>query len=394
MQRWIIHIDMDAFFAAVEQRDHPEWRGLPVIVGGIGSRGVVATASYEARAFGVHSAMSIVEARRRCPQGVYVASDHRRYAAVSAELRRIFAEFSPLVEPLSLDEAFLDVSGMERLYESPVAIAKAIKEKIAAELHLTASAGIGPNKFLAKLASDWQKPNGLTLIRPEEAAARLAPLPLKRMWGVGEVLAASLHKIGIRTIGDLAAADLKLLERYCGQAALQLKRLAQGLDERPVIPEQAPKSIGNEVTLPEDLYQDADLQAQLLALAEKVGWRLRRSGFSGRTITLKLRFASFKTITRSKTLTDATAFDEVLYQTAWQLCRQVVRNEGIRLIGLTVSHLQPGSGELALFDDGREKRSALYAAVDGLRERFGGAVVTKGRLVGKDEKGPERDWLG
>jgi DNA polymerase-4 len=224
VQRYIIHVDMDAFYASIEQRDKPELAGVPVIVGGLSNRGVVATASYEARKFGVHSAMSMAEARRRCPEAVFITPDHRKYSFVSAQIRQILDRYSPLVEPLSLDEAFLDVTGMDGLYADPADIARRIKDEIKQQLQLTASAGVAPNKFLAKLASDLQKPDGLYVIRRGEEAQVLAGLPVRRLWGVGEVTAASIAKLGIETIGQFAAADPKLL-------------LARGLDDRPVVPD-------------------------------------------------------------------------------------------------------------------------------------------------------------
>lgn len=380
-RRWVIHIDMDAFFAAVEQRDNEELRGRPVIIGGVGNRGVVATASYEARRFGVHSAMSMVEARRRCPEGVFLPCNHGKYSQVSAELNHIFAEFSPMVEPLSLDEAFLDVSGMEQLYADPKQIACCIKKRIKEQLGLTASAGVASNKFLAKLASDLQKPDGLVVIRPGEEQAILRELPITRMWGVGEATEQILKKMGIYTIGQLAKADVVRLAQHCGQVAYAIHRLAHGQDDRLVTPEMEPKSIGNEVTFPIDIKTLSQIETELLALSEKVGRRLRQHGYSGRTITVKIRFASFKTITRSKTLLEPTSFDEVLYKTAMDFCRQISLHEGIRLLGVTVSNLQSGSGQLSLFTQEDNKRTAVYEAVDKLRNKFGESIVTKGRLL-------------
>ncbi len=381
MQRWIIHIDMDAFYAAVEQRDNEALRGKPVIIGGTGNRGVVATASYEARRFGVHSAMSIVEARRRCPEGIFLPCDHEKYSQVSMELQRIFSEFSPIVEPLSLDEAFLDVTGMEQLYDHPEAIASCIKKRIKDELRLTASAGVAPNKFLAKLASDMQKPDGLVIVHPGEEEAVLRELPITSMWGVGKAMAQVLRTQGIYTIGQLAKTNVAQLAKHCGQMAYTIHSLARGQDDRPVVANLEPKSIGNEVTFPIDIMMVSQIETELLALAEKVGWRLRQHGYSGRTITVKLRFASFKTITRSKTLLAFTNFDEVLYETALYICRQIPIQEGVRLLGITVSHLQSGCGQLSLFDQQDDKRTAVYETIDKLRNKFGEGIVTKGRLI-------------
>lgn len=381
MQRWIIHIDMDAFYAAVEQRDNPELLGHPVIVGGLSGRGVVATASYEARKFGVHSAMSMAEARRRCPQGVFLVPDHRRYSDVSAQIRSILDRYSPIIEPLSLDEAFLDVTGMERLFASPIEIAKKIKEEIRGQLHLTASAGVASNKFLAKLASDLQKPDGLVFIAPGDASKVLENLPVNKLWGVGEVTAAALIKKGIRTVGQLAATDGRVLELLIGRSAQELLKLARGEDDRPVVPEQSPKSVGNEETFDTDLTQWEDIETELLALADKVGWRLRHLGLAGRTITVKIRFASFRTVTRSRTLEDATNLDGVLFQIAKELYKTVTVTEGIRLLGLTAGNLQIAGSSISLFDETQEKQAALYKTVDELKARFGDKAVKKGRLV-------------
>ncbi len=381
VQRYIIHVDMDAFYASIEQRDKPELAGVPVIVGGLSNRGVVATASYEARKFGVHSAMSMAEARRRCPEAVFITPDHRKYSFVSAQIRQILDRYSPLVEPLSLDEAFLDVTGMDGLYADPVDIARRIKDEIKQQLQLTASAGVAPNKFLAKLASDLQKPDGLYVIRRGEEAQVLAGLPVRRLWGVGEVTAASIAKLGIRTIGQFAAADPKLLERHIGRDVYDLQRLARGLDDRPVVPDQQIKSVGNEETFDQDLYQWDEIEKQLLLFADKVGWRLRRLTLSGRTITVKVRFASFKTITRSRTLEEATNLDDTLYHIARELYKSIPSTEGIRLLGLTVSNLQPAGQAMALFDSKQEKQESLHKVVDELKVRFGAAAVMKGRLI-------------
>lgn len=381
MQRWIIHIDMDAFFASVEQRDHPEYQGKPVIVGGLGTRGVVSTASYEARVFGVHSAMPMSEARRLCPQGIVVPGDHEKYARVSERIRTIFDRFSPLVEPISLDEAFLDVAGMTGLYAGPIDIAMKIKEAIKKEENLTASAGVAPNKFLAKIASDLKKPDGLVIVRPGEEAEFLKDLPVSRLWGAGKVTVQHLYALGIQTIGQLAKADVKLLTKKLGKAGQDLFSLAQGQDQREVVAEADPKSVGREVTFDKDIKTREDIETQLLALSEKVGWRLRRMGCSGRTVTLKIRFASFVTITRSKTLIEPTSLDNTIFSTARELWQKVNMWEGIRLIGIYVSHFQLEDHQLSLFPGQEEKALLMMRTVDKLKEKFGEGVVTRGRLV-------------
>jgi DNA polymerase-4 len=387
MQRWIIHIDMDAFFAAVEQRDRPELLGQPVVIGGLGGRGVVATASYEARRFGVHSAMPMTEARRRCPHGVYHAGDHNKYALVSGRIMEILAKFSPLVEPVSLDEAFLDVSGMEWLCADPADIARQIKEQIKKELHLTASAGVAPNKFLAKMASDMRKPDGLMVIRPGEEAAVLAAVPISRLWGVGEATAALLRKLGIATTGQLAKADPALLERHIGKSAYELCALACGRDERLVIAGHAPKSLGKEITFAVDLASRAAILQQLLILAEKVGWRLRRAGFGGRTVTVKLRFASFRTITRSHTFPEALYTDEAIYAAACTVCDKIALSEGVRLLGISMSHLEAGARQGSLFpDEADTKRRLLCETVDKLKNKYGEDILARGRTIGDKEQ--------
>jgi len=382
MQRWIIHVDMDAFFAAVEQRDDPALKGRPVVVGGVGKRGVVSTASYEARRYGIRSAMPMSEARRRCPGAVFMSGDHKKYARVAEEIRAILADFSPLVEPLSLDEAFLDVTGMEWLYPEPAAIAAAIKKRIADELALIASAGVAPNKFLAKIASDWGKPDGLVVVQPEEVAAFLRSMPIGRLWGVGEKTAKRLQGLGINTIGQLADADESILVRHFGQAAGDMRRLAQGEDDRPVVPEHEPKSIGNEITFAEDLRSREEIDTCLLALSHKVGRRLRQAGYAGRTVTVKIRFASFRTITRSRTLGAPTLLGDTIYATAAAIMAGVELTEGVRLLGVTLSHLRAHGGQTSLFtaeDD--EKKLKVSVAVDRLKDKFGEGSVTRGRLL-------------
>lgn len=383
MQRWIIHVDMDAFFASVEQRDNPDYRGKPVIVGGCGPRGVVSTASYEARKYGVHSAMSTIQARRRCPQGIFLPADHRRYERVSRQIRQLLAEFSPLVEPLSLDEAFLDVSGMEWLYPNPVDMAKKIKQRIWQEVGLTASAGVAPNKFLAKVASDLKKPDGLVVVHPEEVERFLSPLSVGRLWGVGEVTEKVLIDHGIKTIGQLRAADSKRLEAWLGNAAQDLQQLAHGLDTRPVVPEQEPRSVGNEETYEADVYSRDEIRTNLLGLAVHVAWRLRLLGLTGRTVTVKIRWASFKTITRSRTLPEQTCLDDVIFKTALELTEKALSHEGIRLLGITISGLSRGSMQTSLFGGEADKQMAVATAVDSLRARFGENIVSRGRLLTK-----------
>ena len=386
MQRTILHVDMDAFFAAIEQREHPEYRGKPVIVGGLSSRGVVSTASYEARQSGVHSAMPMETARRRCPDGIFVQGSYALYAAVSAEIFAIFRRYSPLVEPLSIDEAFLDVTGMELLTPSPRDYAEKLKAEILQKTALVASVGIAPNKFLAKLASDLEKPDGLVEIRAEEAAALLAPLSVRRLWGVGKRTEEKLAALGLKTIGDMQRTDEKRLARAVGiRAAHALKALSFGRDDRSVEPDREAKSIGKEVTFERDLESPEEAERALLALAEKVGWRLRLAGVSARTIQLKLRRADFTTFTRSRTLFEATAHDEPIFQTVRDLFRELGVKRGIRLLGVTGENFEP-SAMPSLFRD--EKKERLYGAIDALKKRFGENIITKAPLVVKK---PEKE---
>lgn len=385
MKRWIIHVDMDAFFAAVEQRNHPELQGKPVIIGGLSGRGVVSTASYEARKYGVRSAMPMVEARRRCPQGIFLSGNYTLYTVVSQEIMDILADFSPVIEPLSLDEAFLDMTGTELLFPEIADAARQIKARIKAEVGLVASAGIAPNKFLAKLASDLDKPDGLVIIKHGEEKRILTDLPVSRLWGVGPAMGSILKKIGINTIGQLANTDLTLLKRHCGNSACELYNLAHGIDDRPVVSGHEPKSIGKENTYEIDLTNAKEVEKELFILAEKVGWRLRKYGYSARTIIVKIRFASFRTITRSKTLPEPTNFDEDIFATAKNIWQNVAMTEGIRLIGITAANLQAGCGQMSLFSEDHEKRRAVYNTVDKLKAKFGEKIITKGRLRERDD---------
>lgn len=380
MERLVMHVDMDAFFASVEQLDHPEWRGRPVIVGGLNGRGVVSTCSYEARRFGVHSAMPMFRAQRLCPQGIFVPGDYRRYAEVSGQIFAIFARYSPVVEPLSIDEAFLDLTGMERLMQSPREYAERLKRDILAETGIVASVGIAPNKFLAKIASDLEKPNGLVVVERERVQAVLDPLPVGTIWGVGKKLGADLHLMGIDTIGELRAASPTRLKVKLGERlATHLSMLARGLDDRPVAPRERAKSIGKEVTFTEDINSAVDAERALLDLASRVGWRLRKAGEHARTIQLKLRLSyNFQTYTRSRTLAEATCYDEDIYHAARELYRATHITRGIRLLGIAASGFE--GGEISLFSDTARKEK-LYAAIDGIKARFGEGGITKANLI-------------
>lgn len=385
MERLVMHVDMDAFFASIEQRDHEEYRGKPLIVGGLSGRGVVSTCSYEARRFGVHSAMPIVKARRLCPQGIFVEGDYAHYKAVSEQIFAIFARYAPVVEPLSIDEAFLDLTGMELLMESPRAYAEKLKAEIRGKTGLVASVGIAPNKFLAKLASDLKKPDGLVIITEQTKQAVLDPLPVGRIWGVGEKTAARLEALHIRTIGQLRRTPREKLARSFGaHMADHLLALASGIDVRPVAPREAAKSIGKEITFPKDIESPEEVERVLLSLAEKVGYRLRRSGCKGRTIQFKLRLGDFRTYTRSRTLAEATCYDREIYQTALALYHGLGVRQGIRLLGISVSGFDT-SGAISLFHDETRKEN-LYAAIDAIKNRFGEQGITKANLLRKDTR--------
>lgn len=385
MGRLVMHVDMDAFFAAIEQRDHEGYRGQPVIVGGLSGRGVVSTCSYEARRFGVHSAMPMVRARRLCPQGIFLPGRFERYRAVSREIFAIFARYAPVVEPLSIDEAFLDLTGMEHLMGTPLAYARKLKAEIREKTGLVASVGLAPNKFLAKLASDLRKPDGLVIVTPENMRAILDPLPVGRIWGVGRKTEQVLQRLGIRHIQELRGTPREKLAAAMGEhMATHLLALADGQDDRPVAPREPAKSIGKEVTFPVDLQSQAEAEQVLLELAEKVGYRLRREGVKGRTVQLKLRLGNFKTYTRSRTLPEATCYDEEIYHVAQALYQSLGICQGIRLLGISVSSFDCDA-ELSLFAEQTQKKERLYAAIDRIKDKFGERGITKAQLLRKNK---------
>ena len=379
MFRWIMHVDMDAFFASVEQLDNPDLRGKPVIVGGQSCRGVVSTCSYEARRYGVHSAMSMAEARKLCPHGEYVPVRMRRYQEVSKKIMSIFHDFTPLVEQLSIDEAFLDVSGMEKLYHNTEEIGWLIKKCIAAETGLTASVGLAPNKFLAKMASDLQKPDGFTIIRHAEAAKFIADFPVTKIFGIGRMAEKSLLQYGIATIGQLAAAENNVLKKVFGKNADSVHRLAQGIDERPVVTESVPKSIGRETTFTQDLFTKEQCRRELLKLSGQTGFRLRSKGYTGHTLTLKVKFTDFRIVTRSITSETDICCDEEIYALSVKLLHEVDLKKGIRLLGVTVSNLSEGDcGTLGFEED--KKQLQRNEAVDALKKRFGENIIKRGSI--------------
>lgn len=373
---------MDAFYASVEQRDRPDLRGLPVIVGADPrGRGVVSAASYEARRFGVHSAMPIGRAARLCPDAVFLPVDMDKYARVSGEIMAILSEYSPLLEPISVDEAFLDVTGTERLLGPALDVARTIKARLRGEVGLTASAGVAPNKFLAKLASDLRKPDGLVEVKPGEEADFLGNLSIERLWGVGRVTAHELRAMGIEMIGQLARVPVGVLVKRFGKWGTLLHELAHGRDDRPVEPFAAPQSIGTEETFAEDTRDLEELRRTLRAQTERVARELRAEGCTGRTVTLKLRFGDFQTITRSLT-GEATQDGLEIFRRVFALLERVTRVKAVRLIGLSVSGLlQGGSAQLSLFSAVAARRERVARAADRLARRFGDRALIPASLL-------------
>jgi DNA polymerase-4 len=391
-ERTILHVDLDAFFAAVEQRDRPELRGKPVIVGGDPrGRGVVSAASYEARAFGVHSAMSLTEAVRRCPHGVFLPVRGRRYQEASREVMAILRRFTPLVEPISIDEAFLDVTGSRPLFGDGPEIAASIKRAVRDDVGLTVSVGVATTKLVAKIASDLRKPDGLVVVPPGDEAAFLAPLPISRLWGVGEKTATVLAEYGVRTIGDLAALSPDLLVRRFGKHGGSLASRAQGMDDDRVHEGDPAKSVGHETTFEVDSSDPEVIERTLLALSEGVAGRLRSAGVRASTIAVKVRDSSFRTITRQRTLRQPTDLTEPIYRTALELARPEVRGIRVRLLGVTASNLVERE-QLGLFPDEDPRRRRAIEATDSIRRRYGSRAMTRGRLVGAGLPAPfERD---
>jgi DNA polymerase-4 len=386
--RAILHVDMDAFFASVEQLDDPELRGRPVLVGHDGPRGVVAAASYEARRFGCRSAMPMATARRLCPEAVVVRGRGRRYAEVSRRVFAILGDFTPLVQPLSIDEAFLDVTGSVRLLGEPLAMAREIRRRIREQEGLVASIGIAPNKFLAKLASDLEKPDGLVELSADDVTGRLAELPVERLWGVGGAAARRLHAMGLRSFGDLqrlSDADAATLgEEVCG-----LRRLAMGIDERPVHPDREAKSIGSERTFGVDLSRPADATPFLIEQAEEVAERLRRHGRLARTVTVKIRSGDYQTLTRSRTLREPTDLTDEVIAAARELFAAwaAASFRPLRLVGTSLSNLvEPEAArQRSLFaPEQDERRRRLDAATDDIRRRFGTGAIGRGERATGD----------
>ncbi|MFF2495116.1 DNA polymerase IV [Agromyces sp. NPDC058064] len=378
----ILHVDMDAFFVSVELLRRPELRGRPVLVGGTAGRGVVSAASYEARRYGVNSAMPMSVALQRCPNAVVLPGDYASYSRYSKEVMRIFESITPLVEPLSIDEAFLDVSGARRLHGSPAEIAWTIRRRVHDETGLTCSIGVAASKYVAKVASSRAKPDGMLVVPASDTVSFLHPLPVSALWGVGRVTEESLTRLGLRTVGDVAAMPADALERAVGPSlAARLTRLANGIDPRDVETARSEKSIGHEVTFGHDLTDPEQIRRELLRLSDDVAVRLRRAGLVGRTVVLKLRYGDFRTVTRSRTLGEPTDVARRIYDEAQAALPELLGDGArIRLIGVRAEHLRPSGGGAMLWDPDEEWREA-ERAVDEVTARFGRGAVRPAALV-------------
>jgi DNA polymerase-4 len=380
--RTVIHFDMDAFFASVEQLDNPDLRGKPVLVGARSRRGVVTAASYEARPTGVGSAMSMVEALRRCPDAIVVPPRRGRYLEVSGRVFEVFRRYTPLVEGLSVDEAFLDVTGSRALFGDGPEIARRIKQDVRSEIGLTGSAGVAPNKFVAKIASDLEKPDGLTVVPANGAAEFLAPLPLERMWRVGPKARVKLRAAGLQTIGDLARAETGTMEQLLGSWGPVARDLARGLDERPVVVGRPPKSLGTETTFERDLTTNASLLKPILRQSMEVADRLINKGLWAQVVTLKIKYGDHRIRTRQARLPRAIADTDAIFETASDLLTRFESlGTGVRLTGVSVSGLTKHPDAELFPDEGRARRERLAATTHALRERFGAAGVTRASLI-------------
>ena len=384
----VLHVDMDAFYASVSLLERPELRGRPVIVGGGGTRGVVLSATYEARGFGVHSAMPMTRARRMCPQAVVVEPDHARYAQVSAGVMEIFRGITPLVEPLALDEAFLDVGGAVRRLGSPAVIGELVRARVHDEQGITCSVGVASTKFVAKLASTRAKPDGLLVVPAQHVVEFLHPLPVGALWGVGQRTEEQLTRLGLRTVGDLAQTPVATLERALGTAAgRHLADLAWGRDPRSVVPHEPDRSVGAEETFGTDVDDPTVVRRELLRLSERVGGRLRAQGYRGRTVSIKIRFADFTTITRSRTLRDPTDVTQDIYATALDLYEALGLDRArLRLVGVRVEGLADTDAVLEQLQLGAPEHGwrDADAAVDRAAQRFGRGAVRPAALVQPD----------
>jgi DNA polymerase-4 len=386
----IIHLDLDAFFASVEQRDNPAYRGKPLITGGISggggnlNRGVVHAASYEARKYGVHAGMSIWEARQKCPQGIFIPSRISKYLEASKIFFQIGSTYSPLVEPLGMDELFLDLSGCESLFGSIEVIGRKIKERVYVELGLKASVGIAENKFLAKIATNLGKPDGFYIIYFKDMQKILYPLPISALWGIGRKTEELLKKSGIYQVEQLAKMPDSILDNLLGKNGKKIKLLAQGIDESPVTPPSEVKSISRETTFPTNIAEKAILIKELLKISQIVGYTARKEGYKGRTITLKIRFHNFTTFNKSKTLENSTHLDDIIFKTIVELLNKVkLKKGGVRLLGIRLSNLSPEDkrNQLKFVRDKEDKLEQLSQSLDKIREKFGSKAITRASLL-------------
>jgi len=401
VERWpaiVLHADMDAFYAAVEELDDPSLRGKPLLVGPRHGRGVVLTANYAARPFGVGSAMPMSKAMRLCPDANVVPPRFERYSEISKIVMATFGDFSPDVEPLSLDEAFLDMTGAERIFGSPHDMGRKLKAAVKeATGGLTVSVGVSATKYVAKVASDFQKPDGLTVVRPDEVVDWLAPLSVRALWGVGPKTGERLAALGLNTIGDVAASDLEWLKRVLGEnGGTHLHRLSQGQDERRVQRSRRMRSVGSERTLAEDVSDRASIEEHLRSSAESIGRRLRRKDWLARGVRVKLKTSSFRMMTRQRVLDPPTDVGQKLYDAALPLLDQFDTSEPFRLVGLAAFDLiRPGDPlQLDLFGTGESKKRKAEAAMDSIRDRFGTAAVQRAENLGKPGwEGPNLDYL-
>jgi len=399
--REIIHLDLDAFYASVETLDNPDLKGKPVIVGGSEKRGVVCAASYEARKFGVHSAQPTATAKRLCPRGIFLPLRMERYQEMSGRVFEIFRRFTPLVEALSIDEAFLDVTDSIRLFGTPADIARKIRSSVQEETGLTVSAGVASNKLLAKIASDMNKPDGLTVVPRGREKEFLGPLPVEKLWGVGKVTREALHRIGVRTMGDLSAVPEEIMDRRFGRNGVQLHRLSRGIDDREVECESEAKSIGHEETYPEDLTEMESIRRELLSLGTRVAARMRRHDAKGKTVTLKVKYRNFTLVTRAVTLERPTDDGGEIYRSVLALLPKTEAGKRpVRLLGISLSRLSGGeerkagypAEQLRLFGGAppanktatSAKKEKLNRVVDRIREKYGKKGIRPAALLDEE----------
>ncbi len=389
----IIHLDLDAFFASVEQRDNPAYRGKPLIVGGVSgadgkdgktNRGVVCAASYEARKYGVHAGMPIWEARQKCHKGIFIPSQMNKYLEASKKFFQICSTYTPLIEPLSIDELFLDVSGCESLFGSSEIIGRKIKERVYQELGLKVSVGIAENKFLAKIATNLGKPDGFYLIPSKDIQKILYPLPVSALWGIGRKTEDLLKKSGIYQVEQLAKMPDSIIENLLGKNGKKIKLLAQGIDKSPVTPPSEVKSIGRETTFPTNITEKEILIKELLKISQIVGHTARKEGYKGRTITLKIRFHNFITFNKSKSIENPTHLDDIIFKTVVELLDKVkLKKGGVRLLGIKLSNLTSGNErkQLKFLRDKDDKLEQLTQSLDKIREKFGSKSITRASLL-------------